>query len=96
MGQYAQQRIERNKANPTEVEKAFELLRSNLERRIRKFGWDKHVSPAESMGILLEECKELIDAHHSNNLDEYASELLDVGVTCIWGIISLLSLESQE
>lgn len=96
MSKYAKQKVERNQASSVEVERAFALLRENLERRIDKFGWGKHASPAESMGILLEEWKELIDAHQGNDLDEFASELLDVGVTCIWGIVSLVRLENQK
>lgn len=95
MSKYAKQQIERNPASPIEVEQAFALLRENLERRIKKFGWGKHASPAESMGILLEEWKELIDAHQSNDLDEFAAEMLDVGVTCIWGIVSLVHQQQQ-
>ncbi len=94
---YAKNTVKREMATKRDIEIAFALLRQNLERRIQKFGMGKHASPAESMGILLEEWKELIDAHQSNILDDFAAETLDVGVTAIWTIVSLVfGIEAAE
>lgn len=89
--------VVRTEATSEEIEMAFDLLRHNLQRRIDKFGMGKHASPAESMGILLEEWKELIDAHQTNVVEDFAAEALDAGVTCIWAIVSLIqSIEKRN
>jgi NTP pyrophosphatase (non-canonical NTP hydrolase) len=96
-GHFRRPHVERPQATEREIEWAFELLRNNLQKRIKQHGLEKHSSPAESMGILLEEWKELIDAHQSNDTNEFAQEMLDVGVTCIWAIVSLIiDLEKDD
>lgn len=76
--------MQRGIATSADVEEAISALKRNLDRRIDKFGLRKHISPAESLGILAEENHECIVAAQSNNVDDFLDEMMDVAVTGVW------------
>lgn len=60
-----------------------------LKRRMKKHGVYSAIGPHETLGIITEEYQELIGAIHDNNREETKSELIDIAVSCIFGLASL-------
>lgn len=60
-----------------------------LKRRAKKHGVFSYIGPHETLGIITEEYQELIGAIHDNNREETKSELIDIAVSCIFGLASL-------
>lgn len=79
----------RVQATQEEIDAVLEKVKEGLLARIKKHGQGKFVSRAEAMGILVEEHHETIEALHSNDLDRFLSEMMDVAVTGIWANVSL-------
>lgn len=88
--QFERKPVQRNLATTQEIELAIQLLRENLQRRIAKFGMGKHISPAESFGILHEEVVETAEELKQECLPLFVQEMLDVGVTAVWSVVSFM------
>jgi len=57
-----------------------------LEYRLNEKGSGTLSSRHEIQGVLTEEYHEAIDALHHNDVEEFKKELLDIAVSCIFGI----------
>jgi NTP pyrophosphatase (non-canonical NTP hydrolase) len=79
----------RDQANDFEIESLKITFSEELEKRIKKHGKGKFISPAESLGVLCEEYKEVIDAVQSNITEKIFNEMIDVAVASMWAVLSL-------
>lgn len=73
----------------SELEDAMTALTGDLKRRLKEHGQDSFIGPHEILGVLREEYREYEDEVHANSTDRQCAELLDMAVTCIFGIASL-------
>lgn len=90
------QRLEQRKPIANyEIDDAINVLVSNIEQRIDKFGDSSHVSKHESFGIIAEEMHELLLAVHGNDLDNAQQECMDIAVACIWGYLSMQKMKTD-
>lgn len=79
----------RNELSADATYYAFNRLEEKLKKRLLEKGTKSLTSTHEIYGILAEEFnKELLDALHSNNQDQFEEELVDIAVGCIVGIMS--------
>ena len=79
------------------VERAIEMTTINLGVRMAKHGPGAYASPHECFGVLWEEAmKELGDALHANDAEQFVKELSDVAVTAIFGIASIRYMMAKE
>jgi len=83
--------MKREQATKEEIDAAMEIFRSAIEKRIKKHGLGKWVSPHEGLGFTMEEVHELTQAIHLNNPEETIEEFLDVAVCGFWATLSLKS-----
>jgi NTP pyrophosphatase (non-canonical NTP hydrolase) len=60
----------------------------NLDQLIENKGNHTFASTHEILGVIVEEYHELIEAVQSNERTEVISELHDLAVAAIWGIVS--------
>lgn len=69
---------------------AIKLIKDHLNSVRAKRGNGATTSRHEVSGVLTEEYDEFLDTVRNNSSDaEYIHELLDVAVSCAWGIASL-------
>lgn len=68
-----------------EVKRALLRLRKRLKDRIAKHSGGAYYSRHETLGLLTEEVKELLDAVHTNNHVNFEEELIDIAVVVIFG-----------
>lgn len=87
---------ERKPVLTEDLETAFADIATHLAHRMRKHGKDSFVSPHEILGILLEETHELEHAIRKNSAPKTYSELMDVAVAAIWGLVSLTIMYEDE
>ena len=73
------------------LNKVFE----RIEKKTLKHGGHAYASTHEIYGIVAEEFKELMDELHSNDTDEFESELIDVAVGAVWGLASMKLLREK-
>jgi NTP pyrophosphatase (non-canonical NTP hydrolase) len=71
-----------------EIKRATDYFHKELARRIAQKGQYSHITPHETLGLITEEYHEVLMAVHMNNSDEFAQELTDVAVGCIFGLAS--------
>jgi len=72
------------------------MVNQKLYFRLRQKGLDAYSGPHESYGIIAEEFnKELLDALHSNNTENFKEELLDIIVACVVSYASILKAEEE-
>ena len=87
----------REQANFADIQVALEAFRENLSRRLAQHGNEMFCSTHEGLGIITEEQHELISAVHSNDVEQFRSECLDVAVAAFWAYLSTpSSLSSQN
>lgn len=73
-----------------EMTEAMRLIGEGLQKRILQKGRKCFIGPHEIFGMVAEEFnKELMDAMHKNDRSAFVEELIDVGVTCLFGIASM-------
>ncbi len=73
---------------PAYVTAAKRGIDSTLRRQIAKKGILSFCSSHESLGVLDEERKELIDAIQSNDRETIKQELRDIVVAAMWALAS--------
>ena len=76
----------RTKINPKFNTKAINECKRELRFRLIEKGAGTFSSRHEIQGVLTEEYHEAIDALRGNNIDEFKQELIDIAVSCIFGI----------
>lgn len=79
----------RPQLHPPAVEAAFSALRAHLVECRKKHGTEAYASVHETLGILLEEVDELMDAVRSNDTRQVLAELLDVAQVAVYGVACL-------
>jgi len=70
---------------------AFDLLDGRLDSRIKRHGDMSHASVHESLGVIAEEYKELLDEIHANNVQGVADEGIDLALAAIYMVASLIA-----
>jgi hypothetical protein len=78
-------------ASQSEIEAAIKLLVEGLNKRIAKHGRHKWRTRSESLGVLVEEYHELVEAKRINGpegMERFLDEMLDVAVTGVWAQVS--------
>lgn len=73
----------------SEIQEALSALATALTKRLDLNGRDSFIGPHEILGVLREECREHEAEVHANSVDRQCEELLDISVTCVFGIASL-------
>lgn len=81
--------IEREQVTSEDIDRAMIKFREALEKRLKKHGSGKWISPHEGLGITVEEVHELTLAVHANDREATKEELLDIAVCGFWGHLSL-------
>jgi len=76
----------RKKLTEAEINSAIYLLQKELAYRLNEKGAGTFSSRHEIQGCVTEEYTELLEALIGNNVEEYKKELLDVAVSCLFGI----------
>ena len=71
-----------------QVSDAMGQLQKRLYEKIDKHGDGAYASPHETFGILWEEVDEANDEMRSGNDAGFSEELIDIAVTCIFGVAS--------
>lgn len=71
------------------VEEGIKNLRDGIYARLKKHGPGVFVSNHETFGVLAEEYHETVVALQSNNDEKFRSELMDVAVAAIFGVMCL-------
>lgn len=80
--------IIREPYDPKLLEVVLTNLRGELDRRLKKHGPGIYASEHETLGIIAEEYQEFIDACKLGDHYECRSELFDIAVTAVFGIVS--------
>lgn len=78
------------------IEETLELARQCLQKRIKQKGSGAFASIHETLGIITEEYEELIDATRSNNENHQISELHDIAIGALWGLVSIRELQKRN
>ena len=78
----------RPSTNEAEMLMYLEMLEEKITARLNKHGTGLHISSAETYGIVAEEFHELMGAMHSNDPQEFVSELQDIAIAAIFGMVS--------
>ena len=71
-------------------------LQKKLDSKIEKRGMNSYASIHEIYGIIAEEFKEVMDEMHLNRYADFESELIDVAVGALWGVMSMRTLRENE
>ena len=71
------------------LQSSVALTVETLKRRLSKHGVFSAIGPHETLGIITEEYQELIGAIRGNNREETKQELIDIAVSCIFGLASM-------
>ena len=64
------------------VNKTVEKLKFRLEQK----GYGTFASRQEILGVITEEYKEFLDAVHKKDYNEMREEIIDLAVSCIFGL----------
>jgi len=78
--------MERTQIEEQYIDLAMKLLADKLKYRLKQKGYGTFASTHEIAGIIDEECCELKEAVHYNNLSNFEEELLDIAVATIFGV----------
>lgn len=87
--------IERMKTSQTEALAYLDTLESKIKMRLGKHGNEIPSSTHEIYGVVAEEFHELMLAMHGNDVTEFYSELEDIAVACIFGMIASRRLKNE-
>ena len=90
---------ERIKANELDVYDTIQGLTKRLEEEIKRKGRQTFISDHEILGVVMEEVAELQEAIKHINESPYShftSELWDVLIACLWGLISQKAYYQQD
>ena len=72
------------------IDNAMTEIYDKLIFRINQKGGGIYSGPHETYGIIAEEFnKELLDALHANDREQFRKELIDIGVAVIFGMASM-------
>jgi hypothetical protein len=66
-----------------------------LANKINKKGMNTWVSRHEIYGFVAEEFYELMKSLHENHHTNFEEELIDVMVSCLWGLASIRKLKED-
>jgi len=69
-----------------EINEAIELVRPEMQKRLKDKGWGAFASIHEVLGVVNEEHDELIDAVRDNDLEAVEAELMDIAIPAIFAI----------
>lgn len=81
----------RYQMNDNEIREQAKVIDDLLRRRLMRKGRGIFVTRHEIMGVILEEKYECVLALHGKNPEELYSELADLAVGCIVGMVSIRS-----
>jgi hypothetical protein len=88
------QRVE---VSAAELGAALKMVGDGLTRRLTDKGRMCLIGPHEIYGIAAEEFNhELLGALHGNDRPRFTEELVDVAVTCVFGLASLMARTRTE
>ena len=74
------------------IEKALTLIMQDaLPKQVEAKGSGAFASYHETLGVIMEEYHEYIEAVHKNDENQAAKELIDLAVAAIWGLASCLA-----
>jgi hypothetical protein len=68
------------------IKNALLQIENHTIKTLQKHGDGSFSSSHEISGVLLEEFKELTDALHANDIQQYKKELLDIAQVCQFAI----------
>jgi NTP pyrophosphatase (non-canonical NTP hydrolase) len=88
--------FERPELSDDHLRIALESIIQSVQKRIDKHGRGMVVSDHEALGVLEEEYHELTDAVTANDRDAIIEEWLDVAVTCIITVASVVAGAEQK
>jgi hypothetical protein len=86
--------MERFKTNSTEALAFLDSLETKVKLRLQQHGDEIAGSTHEVYGIIAEEFHELMLAMHNNESSDFYSELEDIAVACIFGLITIKRLKN--
>ena len=86
----------RRQVTQAELDAVMAEFRAHLWRALEKKGRGAFASPHETLGALMEEQKELVDAIHANKPSWIRGELMDIATSALFGVASLSSPSSSE
>ena len=72
-----------------DLEHQHKRLLAMIVSRYNQKGWGISVSRHEIYGLVAEEWKELTDELQSRGINDFYSELLDLAVACLHGMVSI-------
>jgi NTP pyrophosphatase (non-canonical NTP hydrolase) len=78
--------MERTQITEEQIDLAMQLLKEKLKFRLRQKGYGTFASTHEIAGVVDEEYRELKEAVHYNDLNNFKEELLDVAVGAVFGV----------
>ena len=76
-----------------QIDAAISILTAALENTTKEKTDRAFVSDHESFGALSEEYYEALEALRRNDSADYAAELIDVAVVCVFAVAGLLELD---
>jgi molybdopterin converting factor small subunit len=85
----------RTQVTEEEIQKAIKLVLEALEGRLMQKGRGTFASTHEIYGVVAEEFDELTDELRKNNELDFAGELIDIAVGCIFGVASIHSQKTD-
>ena len=83
------EQLQRPQFTQKNLDTAVDDITEMMEKRLIQKGKGIYLSSHEALGILTEECVELIDAIRANDAKQIKKELIDISVACVFGIASL-------
>ena len=81
--------MERTQLTYEQINKTIPIILNKLRYRLKEKGYGTFASTHEILGVLTEEYKEFVDAIQSGNQDDIESELIDIAVGSIFGVVCL-------
>ena len=78
--------MQRTQITETQIDKAMEELKTKLKLRLEEKGYGTFASTHEIAGVIDEEYRELQEAVHYNNREDFKDELLDIAVGAVFGV----------
>jgi len=78
------------------IKQTFREIISWLAYRINQKGDGVFYSHHEALGVVAEEYDELKDAIRSNDVSKIKSELIDLVVAALWGVVSINNQEKTD
>jgi hypothetical protein len=79
----------RTQLTDQQINDGIRIVLDKLQFRLSQKGYGTFASTHEILGILEEEYKEFVDAIHDGNYIEVKSELVDIAVGAIFGVVCL-------